>query len=286
MHVSVLVWSFVNVCVCRCLAWAKWVGACPWKHTATQVSKSFVTEGICNLATSPPPHVHRWFGSALVQRREEFVIITAVYLKRKTHITAKELMTVFPYWGKKKKYWNEENSKIHFFPHPGERCHSSFLCFLWLWKAKHLLWHHWLGCGSNCTNFEAFKQQAWSAFDMGIYVNSRGSLINMKLWHEVQEGALNELKFNYLITRLSRTLPQPWLLSTEGTWFSEGADAVPATANLYLSKFKTVLSRWQPYTYSSVVLPFFLSSEALVNSRACIRLPPFWYHETQINQHV
>lgn len=190
-----------------------------------------------------------WIGTRAAARRVCYYYCGSLETEN-THITAKELMTVFPYWGKKR---NTAIKKIQRFTSSHTRMNDATAVFCFF------------------------------VADMGIYVNSRGSLINMKLWHEVQEGALNELKFNYLITCLSRTLPQPWLLSTEGTWFSEGADAVPA--NLDLSKFKTVLSRWQPYTYSSV-LPFFLSSEALVNSRACIRLPPFWYHETQIHQHV
>lgn len=78
----------VSVCsACRCLARAVWVGACLWENTATQVSKSFVTGGICSLATSPPPHVHRWPGSALIQWREgrESVRIIAVRFKPRTH---------------------------------------------------------------------------------------------------------------------------------------------------------------------------------------------------------
>lgn len=64
MQVGVFAWSFcvyvfVFVCVCVLLPGLSHmcVGACLRESTATQVSKSFVTGGICNLATSPPPHV-------------------------------------------------------------------------------------------------------------------------------------------------------------------------------------------------------------------------------------
>lgn len=69
-----------------------------------------------------------WIGTRAAARRVCYYYCGSLETEN-THITAKELMTVFPYWGKKKKYCNKENSKIHFFPHLDERCHGSFLVF-------------------------------------------------------------------------------------------------------------------------------------------------------------
>lgn len=54
---------------------ALWVGTCLWKHTATYQCIKELCNWICNLATSPPPHIQYTAGLDCRHGREENLLI-------------------------------------------------------------------------------------------------------------------------------------------------------------------------------------------------------------------
>ncbi len=171
-----------------------------------------------------------------------------------------------------RKIWKKHRKKIQsFFTSCHTLISDVTTDILQLSKAKHLLGHHCLGCGQNCNMLVGVNPQVWITFfeTVGWCIQWEG-FTSMKMWifnnetgrrkqnenesrgkvkaaasfylgegdpgqirGEVRKGALNKLKFNYLVTLHSRIFPQPWLLSTKENVFGWGSVAVPLAANTH-----------------------------------------------------